>query len=233
LGQNPSSTPLTRKGHGTTIKEHGRQARKSRETRKAILEATIRCFVDYGYLNTTLSRIAEYARLSRGATSHHFESRQDVIFAAVAYLYEKRLIEFRNLIAAATKGFSHRADAAITRAGLEQTVGALWKYSNLPSYKAHIELYVAARTNKELAAVMEPLERKYEAEIPKIIRNLFPVWEQMEEARELLSDLLLFTLKGMSTSYMYHHKTERLKNLLSHLVDDCMSVYESTRQHTG
>ena len=215
-----------------TQNENGRQAQKSRETKKAILEATIRCFVDYGYVHTTLTRIADYANVSRGAMSHHYESRKDVILSAVAYLYEKRLMEYRRLIAAATRGFGNRADVAVTRAGLEQTVRALWKYFNLPSYKAHIELYVAARTNHELAAVMEPLERQYEAEIPKIIRNLFPVWEQLEEARELLSDLLLFTLKGMSTSYMYHHKKERLENMLNHLVDDCVSVYESSTPQT-
>jgi len=211
-----------------TRNENGRQARKSRETKKAILEATIRCFIDYGYLHTTLTRIADYANVSRGAMSHHFESRKDVISSAVAYLYEKRLREYEKLIAAATRGFSNRPDVAVTRAGLEQTVRALWKYFNLPSYRAHTELYVAARTNHELAASMEPLERQYESEIPKIIRTLFPVWAQMEEARELLSDLLLFTLKGMSMSYMHYHKQERLQNLLEHLVDDCVSVYEST-----
>jgi len=221
LNRNPRS--LAR-----TLNEPGLQARKSRETQKAILEATIKCFVDYGYVQTTLARIAEHANVSRGAMSHHYDSRQDVIFSAVAYLYEKRLREYRKLISAATKGFSHRADADVTRAGLEQTVRALWKYFNLPSYKAHVELYVAARTDVELAAVMEPLEREYEAEIPRIIRSLFPVWEQMEEARELLSDLLLFTLKGMSTSYMYHHRKERLENMLNHLVDDCVNVYESS-----
>jgi AcrR family transcriptional regulator len=209
-------------------REKGRQAIKSENTRKAILEATVQCFIDYGYANTTTPKIADCAKLSRGAMTHHFESRKDIILSAVAYLYRKRLTEYEEMIIEATRDVSAHSDVTVTRKGLERTVKALWKYFNLPSHHAHNELYIASRTDKELADVMEPLDRKYEKDIPEKIRNQFPVWKEMEDTRELLNDLIFFTLKGMSMSYMHRHKKKRVDNLLEHLVDDCMSVYKSS-----
>jgi len=209
-------------------KERGHQAIKSENTRKAILEATIQCFIEYGYANTTTPKIAERANLSRGAMTHHFESRKDIILSAVAYLYRKRLTEYENMIIEATRDVSAHSDVTVTRKGLERTVNALWAYFNLPSHHAHNELYIASRTDQELARVMEPLDREYEKEIPEKIRTQFPVWKKMEDTRELLNDLIFFTLKGMSLSYMHRHKKKRVQNLIEHLVDDCMSVYRSS-----
>jgi AcrR family transcriptional regulator len=75
----------------------GRQAEKSLKTQTAILEATIACLVKLGYFNTTMEKIAQYAKVSRGAMMHHFSSRADVIEKTAIYLTEKRLAEFEAL----------------------------------------------------------------------------------------------------------------------------------------
>ena len=74
--------------------ESGLQAQKSAATRKALVEAAIRCVIRYGYASTTTPRVAAEAGLSRGAMLHHFENGPALIRATIAYLHEKRLRAF-------------------------------------------------------------------------------------------------------------------------------------------
>ena len=76
------------------------QAERSAATREALLDATIACLVEDGYANTTTSRVAERAGVSRGAHLHHFQTRQALLAAAMERLAERRGAE---LLAAATK----------------------------------------------------------------------------------------------------------------------------------
>src|SRR5690606_36240999 len=70
------------------------QEEKSEQTRKTILEAAIECFIELGYAQTTTQSIAKRANVSRGAMTHHFPARADVIEAATKYLMVKRVEEF-------------------------------------------------------------------------------------------------------------------------------------------
>lgn len=54
---------------------------RSRATRRRLLEATIDCLVESGWAATTVSVVAERAGVSRGATQHHFPTREDLITA--------------------------------------------------------------------------------------------------------------------------------------------------------
>ncbi len=55
------SAPAGRNGRPT------QQALKSAQTRLQLIEATIRCLIQFGYANTTTPRVAVEAGLSRGA----------------------------------------------------------------------------------------------------------------------------------------------------------------------
>src|SRR5208282_2690558 len=66
------------------------QAERSATTRDALLDATIACLVEDGYANTTTSRVAERAGVSRGAHLHHFQTRQVLLAAAMERLAERR-----------------------------------------------------------------------------------------------------------------------------------------------
>ena len=69
------------------------QQKKSALTRDRIIIATLQCIIEFGYENTSVAKIAKLAQLSTGAMQYHFETRIDVIKAAIEYLHDKRLAD--------------------------------------------------------------------------------------------------------------------------------------------
>ena len=146
----------------------GWQAEKSALTRKAILEAAVRCLVNEGYNKTTTAMIAAEAGVSRGAMMHHFSARAEVIKVVIAFLHERRLEEYRQLMG--EKNISQK----ITRADVRRSVEAAWEYHNLPSFVAYQELVSAARTDGELGEVIEEFEKDFEKQFLLTAKTVFP-----------------------------------------------------------
>src|ERR1700710_2922513 len=69
------------------------QAERSAARREPLLDAPIACLVQDGYANTTTSRVAERAGVSRGAHLHHFQTRNALVAAAVEHLRVRRAEE--------------------------------------------------------------------------------------------------------------------------------------------
>lgn len=197
------------------------QAEKSENTRNVIMEATVRCYVEHGYTNTTVTKIATEAGVSRGAMMHHFSDRQDVIIASVEYLSKKQLDEFRKLVAAADIGDENE----VTEEKLRITVDSLWKFFHLPSYIAYLELLVAARTDEELSKIMKKTQLDFDRQVSSTIRSTFPAWQSIESTRELVTDLWFYTLQGMATTKIINRRQTRVKNLLEFLVKETFELY--------
>ena len=76
--------------------EHsGRKGRRSQKDRsesmqRRILDATLRCNGERGYIGVSLQEIAEMAGVSRGAITHHFPSKIDLASAAIQHFVQWR-----------------------------------------------------------------------------------------------------------------------------------------------
>ena len=200
------------------------QAEKSEITRNAIMEATLKCYIDFGYANTTVTKIAETARVSRGAMMHHFEDRQSIIGASVTYLTEKRQKEFESLIIKAQV-----ADGTIvTEKLLKLTTSLLWKFFHSPNYVAFQELVMAARTDPELAKILRPAQKDLDNRIADSIRSIFPAWREIESTRELITDLYFYTLQGLAMNNLTQKNEPRVQKLLDHLVQEALYEYNKS-----
>ncbi len=195
-GADVASTPL------------GWQAQKSASTRQLIIEAAIKCLVDLGYARTTTTVIAAKAGLSRGAMLHHFPSKIGIIRAAVDYLHAKRLRAFRKAMA---KDPGDAADHV--RMGVE----GYWAHVKHPWFVAFFEMAVAARTDKELAAILFPAQEAFEHEWYQASLELFPEWKRKGENFVLGFDLSRYVMEGMAISFLTHKETERDKRVLRYL----------------
>lgn len=185
----------------------GWQAQKSASTRNLIIEAAIQCFVELGYARTTTAMIAEKAGLSRGAMLHHFPSKMDIVRASVKHLHTKRLRAFRKAMSREPVNGDH------VRMGVE----GYWGHVKHPLFVAFFELAVAARTDKQLAAILRPAQESFEREWYKASLELFPEWHRKGEKFELGFDLSRYVLEGMAISFLTHKETERDKRVLRYL----------------
>ena len=209
-----------------TGREDSWQAEKSEQTRVAIMEAAIRCYIKTGYAKTTVLMISDEAGVTRGAPMHHFGTRLGLVKAAVAYICDKRLAEYQALISET----SSRSHGEVTEESMRETVDALWKFFHLPSYVAYQELLMAARTDEELAKIIDPTQAQLNKQIKNIISELFPAWSEMESTQQVLMDLFFFCLQGIAMSNITSRKQVRVKNLLDHLVQDGMREFELSKQ---
>ena len=202
----------------------GWQARKSAMTREVILESAIRCIIDHGYAQTTTSLIAEHANVSRGAMTHHFASRSDVLTATIKFLQERRLQEYRAL----TQEFSIGSKLT-AREQIETVVDMVWRFSTLPSSIAYQEILMASRTDPELKRALQPLEKDFEEAFLELVKGLFPRWERREEI-ETAHDVATFLLTGMSLSHMTSRKKQRSERILASLADSVEGLYRRAKK---
>ena len=197
----------------------GWQAEKSALTRQAILEAAVRCFVEYGYANTTTAMIADEASVSRGAMMHHFPSRSAVMNAVVGYLHVRRLNEYRALMTDIDS-----PDRTVTRAEIRVSVETAWEYVNLPSFIAYQELLGAARTDPELAESVREVERDFEREFLKTVRSVFPHWKQVKSL-QAAHDLVQFVMQGMGVAHHSPNREQRANRVIETVTDHLERIY--------
>jgi AcrR family transcriptional regulator len=163
------------------------QAERSATTRDALLDATIACLVEDGYANTTTSRVAERAGVSRGAHLHHFQTRQALVAAAMERLAERRGAE---LLAAA----ENLPDG---RERLVQGLDLLWaSYAN-PLFQAALGLWSQARTDPELRERLVPVERRLDRQTVEISKRLFPTIAEQPDFERLI-EMAVSTARGLA-----------------------------------
>jgi AcrR family transcriptional regulator len=156
------------------------QEERTRAMRARLLEATVDCLVERGFSGTSTTMVSERAGVSRGAQLHHFPTKNDLVVAAVEHLTEVRGAE---LAAAAEKlPTGPRRTRAVLR--------MLGDHFTSPVFSAALELWVAARTDEGLRAVVAPLEQRVGRETHRMTVELLGVDESRPGVRELVQATL-------------------------------------------
>jgi len=192
----------------------GWQAHKSSNTRDQILDAAIECIVKYGYANSTTTKIAEMAGLSRGATLHHFPSKMDIVRAAVDHLHQKRLRAFRKSIDKMPEG------ADRPKLGVE----FYWKHVTHPLFVAFFELSVAARHDDDLKDILLPAQKAFDEQWYKTAQDLFPEWQSDPEAFDLALNLTQKLMEGVAISRLTHAREDKNEALRDYLEESIRNL---------
>lgn len=200
----------------------GWQAQKSAATRKLIIESAIKCFVELGYSNTTTTAIAERAGLSRGAMLHHFPSKIDIVKAAVDYLHGKRLRAVRRAVPRAGGGEDR------VRSNLE----AYWRDVRHPMFVTFFELVVAARTDRELAEILQPAQEAFDREWHRTAREVFTEWKVDDATFDVALDLSRYVIEGMAISNLMNRQDGRDEKVLDYLEDKLRELRDSKEQRS-
>lgn len=127
------------------------QQDRSRATRQRLLEATIDCLADSGWAATTVGVVAARAGVSRGAAQHHFPTREDLITAALEYMFDTRMQMARE----------ESVDLPVGAGRTAAVVERLVDYYTGTLFKAALQVWTAAASDAALRERVLPLEDRF------------------------------------------------------------------------
>jgi AcrR family transcriptional regulator len=200
----------------TTSTERRSQAQRSAATREALLDATIACLVEDGYANTTTSRVAARAGVSRGAHLHHFQTRNALVAAAMERLAERRE---RDLLAAAERLPSGRER-------LIQGLDLLWAGYASPLYQAALDLWTHARTDPELRERLAAVERGLDRQTLQVTRRLFADLAERPDFDHLV-EMAAATMRGLALLDTLHPGSSRNQRQWSYCRARLVDMFEA------
>ncbi|MGW4497010.1 TetR/AcrR family transcriptional regulator [Micromonospora sp. NPDC004336] len=180
------------------------QQERSRATQARLLEATVECLVEHGWAGTTTTVVAARAGVSRGAQLHHYPTKAALVTAAVTHLTERRAEELRTEAEALPPGPQR----------LDRVIDLLATSFTGPLFVAALELWVAARTDRELREALLPLEARVGREMHRLTVALLDVDERRPGVREAVQ-ATLDLLRGLGVANLLNDDSARRAALLT------------------
>lgn len=164
------------------------QEERSAETRGRLLEATIDLLIERGYARLTTADIAKRAGVSNGARVHHFRTKEDLVVAANAELYEK----------AVSLGTARSANARTSKHPFKDCFDDLISLYFGRWFLGSLDATVAARTDKRLARRLHPIILDYHAAVRRAWTGAFAESGLGEKDAAEAYEVILYTVRGMA-----------------------------------
>jgi AcrR family transcriptional regulator len=140
------------------------QAERRAAMKGKVLAATIGCLVERGYADTSTRHIARRAGVTVGAVQHHFDSKAELMAAALRELGERIADDF----------LAHPPEGDSPQERIEMMLDRLWAVHRGPLFEAGLELSVASRTDPELRDAMDVVSRAFAMRIAEGMLQMFP-----------------------------------------------------------
>jgi AcrR family transcriptional regulator len=156
--------------------------------------------------------IAERAGVSRGASQHHFRTREELVTAAVEYVTDVRLGTLRQHAEKTPRG-KQRTEAVLE---------SLTDFYTSPFFMAALHVWVAASTDAKLRALVVGLEAQVGREVHRTTVELLGVDERepgVREAVQATCDLA----RGLGLANLLADDSARRKRVLrqwARMLDD-------------
>ncbi|PTL80297.1 TetR/AcrR family transcriptional regulator [Vitiosangium sp. GDMCC 1.1324] len=190
---------------GTANGATRQEQERSRVTRQKLMAAAIEVLVEQGWAGATTGAIAERAGVSRGACQHHFPTRAALVAAAVEHVFHQQTEE----IARRAKGLPQ------SRRRVEPLLNLLSDVYAGPLFTAATHLWVAAVVDKELKALLLPLETHFGREVHRLTVELLGLDERDRDVRDAVR-ATLDLLRGLALANLLHDDTARRRKVLAH-----------------
>jgi AcrR family transcriptional regulator len=163
------------------------QEERSAQTRARLIQAALDELMEQGYAGLTTAAIADRAEVSRGALTHHFGSKEDLVVQAVEHMLQEATAEIRAL-----------ADAvAGRRLALDAFLDRLWEMFRGRLLLVTLEHVTAARHSPTLKQRLVPVVREFHGALDAIWRDFFRASGLPPAEIETSLNATLCLLRGM------------------------------------
>ena len=160
----------------------GRRTQQERReaTIAKLLDATIECLIAFGYRDTSIGRICDRAGISHGGLFRHFPSRTALLAATTDEIGRRSLAQMQDVISAP----EDNPDL------VPEMVTLCRDITRSPLTSAWREVLIAARTNSELCAAIEPALRFFEDAVMGLASQLVKDEDAVKELGTLILSIL-------------------------------------------
>ncbi len=134
------------------------QAERSAETQGKLIEAAIACLHSVGYSQTTVGMVADAAGVSRGALTHQYPSKVDLMLAVVRSVSEANVDQYSRLL-----------DGKTPMEAVLFIPQALWRVTRGPATMAVIEIILASRSDAVLTEKLRLMQADLEATAKQLL----------------------------------------------------------------
>lgn len=163
------------------------QKERRRATQAAILQASMELLLKEGYAGFSASRCAARAGISRGAQEHYYPKKVDLIGAVTQHAMDEAVAHARLL-------------AERARYSVDPVAQFLLDSEHFffhPLYRAFFESRIAARSDKALARVCDPIVRKARATLNQIWTDTLRDAGYSHESAQKFVELTHYFLRGL------------------------------------
>lgn len=196
------------------------QQRKSARMRERLVVAAVECLVESGYPGLTTAAVAARCGVSRGAMHHHFPTRLELVAAVVDHAVYHRM---RTFLADYFGAVEERAGEPL----IELACEAHWRSVQTKDYATWLELATAARTDAELAAIFEPVARRYDEVWTREMIEAFPQWQDHWDLLKLAHDFINALHSGMVLQAPVYGAGARMERLQRFAALTMQALYET------
>lgn len=170
-----------------------------------MLDATLEVLMERGYARCTTADIADRAGLSRGALSHHFETKEALAAEAV----ERELDEATSAIR------SLADDVASGRLPLDVFLDRLWDMFRGRLFLVTLEHVTEARHNAALRERLVPVVRDFHDALDQIWRGYFGRAGLSDSEIETTLNATLCLMRGMGLQTVLRNDPAYFDRLLA------------------
>jgi len=195
------------------------QAERSASTRAKLIAATIKCLHRFGYSATTVSLVADVAKVSRGAMTHQFPTKLDLMLAVVRRIADDELVQYKRQYKAAKN----------PREAFFLLPHSMWKILSRPSGMAVTEIMMASRSDPALAKALAPIQMEGERSSREYVAQMLSA-AKIEPRRDGLALNRVFqaVIRGLAINALFTHDQQEITAPLNALETILRLLYGDT-----
>jgi AcrR family transcriptional regulator len=180
------------------------QEERASATRARLMDATLALLLSKGYSAATMVDISAHAGLTRGALSHHYESKDELVVEA-----------FRNFLEATTDEIrTYASQVAAGSLSIGDFVDRLWTIFSGPFFMTTLELITASRHNDLLKEMLVERTREFHKSLDEIWRQFFSGTNSTNLEVETTLNATLCLLRGMGVQTVLRNDPAYYRRLL-------------------
>jgi len=194
------------------------QAERSADTRTRLIEAAIACLNRLGYAATTVTVVAKEAGVSRGAMTHQFPAKTDLMLAVVRAVFEKDGDHYRRSVDASSPD------------GWTRTLPAtMWRVISQPSGVAVIEIMLATRSDPDLAEKLRLIQQTIDVEAHQWVLDRHRQAGIAERPdSEAIHRVFVAAVRGLALEAVFMRNREEVEKSIAVLTEILGHIYAAT-----